>query len=117
MSKLHGSIEVSLHGTLQGRIWMPAVTAQLPINVNLTDRGERYSDGRADFRKMVDDAINENGGDFQSCKLTDDSVIEVTLHKSTNTTRTKRTRYWSITQFPSIADMVVEREEFYNEED
>ncbi|MGK2884367.1 MAG: hypothetical protein ACSLE8_06260 [Rhodococcus sp. (in: high G+C Gram-positive bacteria)] len=110
MSNTH--IEVQLCGTLQGRIWMPACMAQMPINVNLTDRAKRYSDGRADFRRMVDDAINESGGDFQSCSLTDDSTIEVTLHKVGPTNHLTRTRYWPITAFPSIADMVVEREYF-----
>lgn len=110
MSNLHGTTEVYLRGTLQGRIWMPARMAHLPINDNLTDRASRYYDGRADFHRIVDDAINEKGGDFQSCNLTDDSVVEVTRHTATGTTRSVRTRYWPITAFTSIADMVVKRE-------
>ncbi len=98
-----------LIGTLQGRIWWPAVICHQGFTLNLTKEGERYSDGRPDFRRLVVGKVCMDSGDFQSADLTDDSVILVKLERRVGNTFIKKERYFPITMFPSIADMVVER--------
>ena len=108
--------EVTVHGTIAGKIWMPAATCGKRFS--LTDKpgpwGDfHYADGeKASLRDMILKATND--GDFQSCHVID-ATVTVKRITQTLTGQITRTRHMDIRQFPSVADCVValDSDEYY----
>jgi hypothetical protein len=99
--------EVSLHGVLVGRIWMPA--CEWTKDISLAESDFRHSDNsRPTLRDFALKATND--GDFQSCSLTADSVFEFRRIRETGTRRITQRRFFQVSQFPSVADCVDARE-------
>lgn len=99
-------IEVSVSGYICGNIWMPDAKCGMPINASITDQRDRFSEPGATLRDCLDSILMKNGGDFQCTMFTADTVIIVKSESATKTSRSVRTRYWDITSFPSVADLV-----------
>ena len=55
-------VETILHGTLIGKIWMPAITCHKQVTVNLTRERARYSGGPAGTFRHVMCSITSDGG-------------------------------------------------------
>lgn len=103
---------INLRGGICGNIWQPGIgKCGMPLNVNLSREIARiYSpdDSRVTLRDAIELIMCENGGDFQSAKLTGDTEICVSSAKISDGRMKKHSRYWPITAFPSIADYVDE---------
>lgn len=95
--------DISIRGGICGAIWWPVgAKCGRDLNIDLSREIARIysSDGsRVTLRDAIELIVCENGGDFQSAKLTGDTEIIV---KGDG----KRTRHWPITSFPSITDYV-----------
>jgi hypothetical protein len=99
--------DVSLHGVLVGKIWMPA--CECTKDVTLAESDFRHSDNsRPTLRDFALKATND--GDFQSCSLTSDSVFEFKRIRETGTRRITQRRFFQVSQFPSVADCIDARE-------
>lgn len=75
-----------VRGELHGDIWMPSTHASKQVNARVEIvRGERYtySDQAPSVRSALNDLLND--GDFQACKLTPDTLVEV-VRKWSDTT-------------------------------
>ncbi len=107
--------KIILHGTLIGMIWMPSVTCTKPLRYDLTREDARFTEPGT-LRDHVLRATND--GDFQSCKIMD-GIMEVTVTITKGTRRYNRTRYFDLTLFKGIADMVTtaEAEEFFYDDE
>lgn len=107
---------VSLFGTIVGQIWMP--NAECSKVVKLAESDFRYHDNsRPTLRDFALKATND--GDFQSCNLTADSEITFERTRQTASGKVTRTRTIPVSQFPSIADCIDQREswEFSSSDD
>jgi hypothetical protein len=100
-------IVTKLHATLRGDIWWPRVECTKKVVVNLTAERTRLNPNRAgSLRYIVSKVLND--GDFQSCTIDDDAVIEVTLTRFSCDREIKTTRWVPISRFASIAHCVKE---------
>jgi hypothetical protein len=100
---------VTLYGTLTGRIWMPAVTATLPVKADLRDIARRFVN--ADGSGLVDaiKSVVDGAGDFQSAKLTPDSYVLIEHerpYRLWGRTIHGYSRYVMVAALPSLADYV-----------
>lgn len=104
--------DITLRGGICGPIWWPVgAKCGMDLNVDLSREIARVSssDGsRVTLRDAIELVMCEKGGDFQSSMLTADTEICITAYCTNESQRitSKRTRYWPITSFPSIADYV-----------
>jgi hypothetical protein len=100
---------VTLIGTLEGPIWMPAVTAQLPVQVDLTREAARYVNvpHGTGLIEAVKAAV-DGAGDFQSARLTGDSFVLIEHRRPGPPDGTVRSwaRRVDVTKLPSLADYV-----------
>jgi len=95
-----------LHGVLQGDLWWPRVTGQLPVTLDLGAEARR--DVSRCGRIAAIKAACDTAGDFSSAvKLTADSVV-VVVHRRMNRTGTllTRSRVVPVTNLPSLAEYV-----------
>ena len=96
---------VALMGTLEGPIWMPAVTAQKPVEVDLTRMAALYvnatGSGLIEAVKSVTD-----DGDFQSARLTGDSFVRIEHRRPRPNGWSLRVHTVDITNLPSLADHI-----------
>lgn len=101
------NIRAVLYGTLRGNIWMPSVECTKEVEVDLTRERERLTPNRGgSLRYMIGSICRD--GDFQSCNLTDDSVIEITCWTKRGNTVIRKARTFPITQFKDVQDYVTE---------
>jgi hypothetical protein len=101
--------DISLRGGICGPIWWPAgAKCGSDLSVNLSREIGRICGGKPTLRDAIELVMSEKGGDFQSAHLTSDTEICVTAYRTGPDQRvtSKRTRYWPVTAFPSIADYV-----------
>lgn len=99
-----------LRGTLQGRIWWPQDICQKEVTVDLNRERDRYAPHeRAGCLRHILCGVTADG-DFQGASLTDDSFIEVTLERREGNKLIRKTRYVDLTELPSMADLITERE-------
>jgi hypothetical protein len=106
------NIEIVLRGSLVGPIWWPAgMICITPFRIDLKRERARIGTGKASLRDVIDLIVTEKGGDFQHCKLTQDSTIEARLWDSPRHNVSRQlVRHWPITAFSSIKDYVSENE-------
>lgn len=97
---------VTLHGTLTGLIWMPAVEAQLPVTVDLIRDARRYVNATGSGLVDAVKAAVAGAGDFQSARLTADSYVVIEHRSSLLYGSCLRSRVVEVTDLPSIADYV-----------
>lgn len=110
-------VETILHGTLIGKIWMPAITCHKPVKINLTNVRSRYSGGPAGtFRHTLDMHVT-NDGDFQSCALTKDSYLELRSTVVRGNRRVTRQKFIALEDLPSAADFLTDEMPEYSEEE
>lgn len=101
--------DIALRGGICGPIWWPVgAKCGSDLSVNLSREIDRIVGGRVTLRDVIQLVMSERGGDFQSAMLTADTEISVTAYRAgpDQRIRSKRTRYWPITAFGSIADYV-----------
>ena len=101
--------DITLRGGICGPIWWPTgVKCGSDLSVNLSHEMARIAGDRVTLRDVVELVLCEKGGDFQLPLLTADTEICVTTYRTGPDQRilSKRTRYWPITAFPTIADYV-----------
>jgi hypothetical protein len=96
---------VTLVGAIEGRIWMAAVTAQKPLQADLTRIAGTYVNATGSglveaARSLCDD------GDFQSARLTGDSVIVIEHRVPSAHGWVSHVRVVDVTALPSLADYV-----------
>ena len=91
------STRYEIIGGIIGPIWLPGPECWKPVNVS-------YDRAQGPLREMALRAIDDE--DFQTCRLTGDSVLRITREKRDNGRMTSRSRWWNLTAFPSIADCV-----------
>ena len=110
---------VTLHGTLVGDIWMPAVEAQLPVTVDLTREARRYVNATGSGLVDAVKAAVDRAGDFQSARLTRDSFIRIEhvwhVPYAVNR-RVTFARFVDVTDLPSLADYVAADTYAYSED-
>lgn len=86
---------------------MPAIECTKDITVNLTRERDRLVPSRAgSLRHMICSIVSD--GDFRSCALTDDTVVEITTARNRGGALCTRTRHIPITRFTSVADCITE---------
>ena len=110
---------VTLHGTLVGDIWMPAVEAQLPVTVDLTREARRYVNATGSGLVDAVKAAVDGAGDFQSARLTCDSFIRIehVWHVPYAVNRQVTfARFVDVTDLPSLADYVAADTYAYSED-
>jgi hypothetical protein len=100
---------VMLYGTLTGRIWMPAIDAELPVDEDLASIARRFVN--ADGSGLVDavKSVVDGAGDFQSAKLTPDSYVLIKHERPYQLwgrTIHGFSRYVMVKDLPSLADYV-----------
>jgi hypothetical protein len=99
---------VTLHGALVGDIWMPAVTATLPVREDLRAIAKRFVN--ADGSGLVDavKSVVDGAGDFRSARLTPDSYVKISHTRQTAPGDRVVTvsRYVLVSDLPSLADYV-----------
>lgn len=103
--------EMTLRGGICGAIWWPmGAKCGMDLSVDLSREMSRITggDGKPTLRDVISLVMCEKGGDFQGALLTGDTEIAVTSYRAGPDQRItdKRTRYWPVTAFPSIADYV-----------
>ena len=96
---------VTLVGAIEGTIWMPAVTAQKPVQADLTRIASTYVNATGSglveaARSLCDD------GDFQSARLTGDSFIVIEHRMPSPHGWVAHVRIVDVTALPSLADCV-----------
>lgn len=96
---------VTLVGTLEGRIWMPAVTAQKPVHADLTRIASTYVSATGSGLVEAAQSLCDDG-DFQSARLTGDSFIRIEHRRLRPNGWTSRVRTTDVTALPSLADYV-----------
>lgn len=97
------NIEVSIVGTVQGKIWMPAVECEKEFNISKRDFN--YADNSTPtLRDMALRATND--GDFQGCMIADGCLmLKTTRHSKKG--HTTRVVYHDLNKFPSIKDLMI----------
>lgn len=99
---MHTHTSVTIEGFLVGAIWWPQTECYKSLNYDATDQQAR-TDGKMTLRDHLLRATMD--GDFQSCTIAQGMLcIDVTSEK--NGRRTTRSRWWPLSRFPSIADML-----------
>jgi hypothetical protein len=101
--------DITLRGGICGAIWWPmGAKCGSDLNVDLSREIGRITGGKPTLRDVIELVMCEKGGDFQNALLTADTEIAVTAYRTGPDQRitSKRTRYWPVTAFPSIADYV-----------
>ena len=102
-------VQTTLHGTLVGRIWMPAVECTKPVTVDLTrERGRYVGNPISMLRTLIGSVCND--GDFQSASLTSDSFLELKVTQIRSRREVTRRKYISLSELPSIADYLDARD-------
>jgi hypothetical protein len=98
----------TLHGTLEGPIWQPGVTAQLSLTIDLRRTAARIVNGRGSgLVDAITLAIDEGSGDFQHAKLTADSFVSIVHVRGAYSGRSvSRERTVNVTELPSLAAYV-----------
>lgn len=101
-----GKYRMRLIGALTGPIWWPSgAIAGRQIDVDLVSEAGRMDNPT--LRELLLHIVHERGGDFQGCDFTSDTEIVITRDRAQRTGfNTIRSRYWPITAFKSVADMV-----------
>lgn len=100
-----GKYRIVLSGGLVGPIWWPAgVECCKPVTIDLRDLASRMDNPT--MRELLLYVTQRHGGDFQGCDFTEDTTIVVSREVMTAQHLTVRARYWPITAFKSVADMV-----------
>ncbi len=114
---IHSYRSITLYGTVYGPIWQPGIECSMPVTADadawLRSRCETEGPSARELALEATDC-----GDFQHCELTADSYFEF----SRRTDRTNengriiasatRRRFVPVSAFPSIADMVGEKESY-----
>lgn len=75
MSKYH-TTAAYVSGGICGRMWWPQVMGGKPIRDNLQSRIKRFTEP-ATFQDTLNSLLNEDGGDFQDARFTEDTVIRI----------------------------------------
>jgi len=96
---------VTLIGTLEGPIWMPAVTAQKPVQADLTRIASTYVNATGSGLAEAAQSVTDDG-DFQSARLTADSFVRIEHRWLRPTGWTSRVRVVDVTNLPSLAGYV-----------
>ena len=98
---------VTLIGTLEGPIWMPAITAQKPVEADLTRIASTYLNATGSGLVEAAHSLCDDG-DFQSARLTGDSFIRIEHRRlrADGSGWTSRVRTVDVTRLPSLADYV-----------
>lgn len=96
---------VTLVGTLEGPIWMPAVTAQKPVQADLTRIASTYVNATGSGLIEAAQSVCDDG-DFQSARLTGDSFIRIEHRRLRPNGWTSRVRTVDVTELPSLAEYV-----------
>lgn len=96
-----------LRGQLRGPIWWPAGrTFTKDLDIDLGRYAARFDRG-VTLRQLLLSIQMEQGGDFQSCDFTAETEIIVSSDTGVhNGYRNMRYRYWPITAFKSVHDLV-----------
>jgi len=104
----HITRSATLIGTLQGPIWQPGVTAQLPIVVNLKREASRYVNANGSGLVDAVKAAVDGAGDFRFALLTADSFVLLERRRTGPPDGTVRSwaRSVDVTRLPSLADYV-----------
>ena len=99
----------TIHGQIQGTIWMPTYTCTKDFTVSEDDF--RYSDGsRPTLRDMVLKATND--GDFRSAAVSFGHLtIEAIQPRKDGLGQVSRKRHFDLRMFPSVADSIVPKDE------
>jgi len=96
---------VTLVGTLEGPIWWPAVTAQKPIQADLTRIAAGYGNATGSGLIEAIESVTDDG-DFRSARLTGDSFVHIEHRRLRANGWTSRLRMVVVTNLPSLADYV-----------
>lgn len=99
------SYKITLSGGVCGKLWMPAMTGGMDINVNLSREIDRFTD-KPTLRELLLHVLMEHGGDFQSASFTVNTDIVVSREVVTSDRRRMVSRTWSIGAFKSVTDLV-----------
>lgn len=98
--------EYTISGFLVGPIWMPATECWKDLHYTFVradkDRASPWQDARDDLRDAVSAVTND--GDFQYCKIAHGILIVNIIDEKR---RIKRWRNIPLSEFPSVADMVM----------
>ena len=102
-------ITASIHGQIQGDIWMPFTTCTKSFSVG--ERDFNYSDGsRPSLRDMVLHVCND--GDFQSANVSFGYLkLEMLIKRADGHGFTRKVREFDLRLFPSIADSIVSEDD------
>lgn len=104
--------EVALSGTLVGPVWGGG-NAWLDINADLSREARRIvCDGKPSLRDVLELVIAEGAGDFVSVSLHGVVKVTQTLTKGRTSARWQRVRHFPLSMFASVADMVVNDDQF-----
>ncbi len=100
------NVSIVLRGGITGAMWWPVgVPGTVAIKADISRERERIwsPDGsRATLRDVLGLILTERGGDFSGSEFTADSYLEVTISKAGRT----RSRFWELSAFPSVSDIV-----------
>lgn len=89
-----------IHGTLVGPIWQGRECYK-DLTYSMKTRAVDKSTLREHVLRATDD------GDFQFCRIAD-GYLEITTWKPDRTGIRRRTRFWPLSGFPSIQDLVTD---------
>jgi hypothetical protein len=96
---------VTLVGTLEGPIWMPAATAQKPVQADLTRMAAGYVNANGSGLIEAVKGLTDDG-DFRSARLTGDSVVRIEHRRLRRNRWISRVRTVDVTTLPSLAGYV-----------
>jgi hypothetical protein len=100
------SIEIFVDGAVCGSMWWPNAPAGRFVRASISDQRDRYSEPGATLRECLLSILMEESRDFQSGEFTADTTITARSTSYTDGRRVTRERYWPITAFPSISDLI-----------
>jgi hypothetical protein len=97
--------DIALQGGLCGNIWWPNARCGKDISIDLSRKIGRFTD-KPTMRDLLLHVLMERGVDFQTARFTEDTEIVVTREKQSDNRRSTQSRYWPITAFKSVSDLV-----------
>ncbi len=104
-------VQMFIHGTIQGNIWMGGLPCEKSVNYTVRD-GTHFTDGK---RESLRDAVLRitNDGDFQSCELLANSYLQIKLTRA-NKTLTRNFDLNNKDLFPTIQDCISDEYPMYD---
>lgn len=99
------AVTAVLDGALIGTIWMPSVEATRELRVNLTREREKLKRPRAGTLGVMLKNVCKDG-DFQHCRLTQETEIVLTSWRTKGVAVVKREKRIPITAFKSAMTYV-----------